>query len=168
MTLNEEIQSELQTLQNKIFTILKNNEALNNENKSIQSNIQNLENEIKQLNEKYKKVYSEKGSLHQRLNITSKSLEDKSIHTISLQNEMNQYKEQNVIILEKNKILMDQNKILMDQNKILSTQLYKIQNTDEIIKEIMKKHNSWWVMDSVEEKVYRKVLHQIQEYIQEA
>ena len=161
MTLNEEIQSELQTLQNKIFTILKNNEALNNENKSIQSNIQNLENEIKQLNEKYKKVYSEKGSLHQRLNITSKSLEDKSIHTISLQNEMNQYKEQNVIILEKNKILMD-------QNKILSTQLYKIQNTDEIIKEIMKKHNSWWVMDSVEEKVYRKVLHQIQEYIQEA
>lgn len=161
MTLNEEIQSELQTLQTKIFTILKNNEALINENKSIQSNIQNLENEIKQLNEKYKKVYSEKGSLHQRLNITSKSLEDKSIHTISLQNEMNQYKEQNVTILEKNKILME-------QNKILSTQLYKIQNTDEIIKEIMKKHNSWWVMDTVEEKVYRKVLHQIQEYVQEA
>lgn len=161
MSLNEEIQSELQTLQTKIFTILKNNEALINENKSIQSNIQNLENEIKQLNEKYKKVYSEKGSLHQRLNITSKSLEDKSIHVISLQNEMNQYKEQNVTILEKNKILME-------QNKILSTQLYKIQNTDEIIKEIMKKHNSWWVMDTVEEKVYRKVLHQIQEYVQEA
>ena len=74
---------------------------------------------------------------------------------------MNQYKEQNVTILEKNKILME-------QNKILSTRLYKIQNTDEIIKEIMKKHNSWWVMDSVEEKVYRKVLHQIQEYVQEA
>lgn len=161
MTLNEEIQSELQTLQTKIFTILKNNEALINENKSIKSNIQNLENEIKQLNEKYKKVYSEKGSLHQRLNITSKSLEDKSIHAISLQNEMNQYKEQNVTILEKNKILIE-------KNKILSTQLYKIQNTDEIIKEIMKKHNSWWVMDSVEEKVYRKVLHQIQEYVQEA
>ena len=153
MNLNEEIQSELENLQTKIFTILKNNELLLNENKIIQSTIQNLENEIKVLNEKYKKVYSEKGSLHQRLNITSKSLDDTKIENIVLKHDLSKYKENNIILIE--------------NNKILSEQLYKLQNTDDIIKEIMQKHNSWWVMDSVEEKVYRKVLKQVQEFIQE-
>ena len=105
------------------------------------------------LNEKYKKIYSEKGSLHQRLNITSKSLDDTKIENIALKHDLSKYKENITILIEKNKILSDQ--------------MYKLQNTDDIIKEIMQKHNSWWVMDSVEEKVYRKVLKQLQEYIQQ-
>ena len=150
---HNEMVSDIETIKNKIITMLEKNKKLLNEQKNNQPKIQYLENELQILNEKYKKIYSEKGSLYQRLNITSKSLDDTKIENIALKNELSNYNENN--------------KILIEQNKILSNQLYKLQNTDNIIQDIMKKHNSWWVMDSVEEKVYRKVLLHLQEYIQE-
>lgn len=150
---HNEMVSDIEIIKNKIITMLENNKNLLNEQKNYQLKINNLENNLQLLNEKYKKIYSEKGSLYQRLNITSKSLDDTKIENIALKNELSQYNENN--------------KILIEQNKILSNQLYKLQNTDNIIQDIMKKHNSWWVVDSVEEKVYRKVLLHLQEYIQE-
>ena len=151
---HNEMLSDIEHIKNKIITMLEKNKKLLNEQKNNQPKIQYLENELQILNEKYKKIYSEKGSLYQRLNITSKSLDDTKIENIALKNELFKY--------------IENNKILIEQNKILSNQLYKLQNTDDVIKDIMQKHNSWWVMDSVEEKVYRKVLLHLQQYIQES
>lgn len=75
------------------------------------------------------------------------------------------------LIAEKDKLqeeilsLKCENEILHKEMSILRRSVKKweaIQNTEEMVQMIMKKKNKWWVLDSVEESIYRSVIEMIQ------
>lgn len=88
--------------------------------------------------------------------------------------EIKSLKLENTRLLEKNifennalnlsiKSLQIENNKLRDEVKIWKQKWDQLQNTDELIKKIMEKHNKWWVLNSVEESMYRKVIEMIKE-----
>ena len=123
-------------------------------------------------------MYMTQSQIHEEIN----KMEEKI--TIILNNHMKDYhelKKENAEILERNildnnalnltiKSLQTDMKALTKENQLLKTENIeckqkweKLQNTDEILQKIMQKNNKWWVLDSVEESMYRKVIETIQQ-----
>ena len=123
-------------------------------------------------------MYMTQSQIHEEIN----KMEEKI--TIILNNHMKDYdelKKENAEILERNildnnalnltiKSLQTDMKTLTIENQRLKTENIeckqkweKLQNTDEILQKIMQKNNKWWVLDSVEESMYRKVIETIQQ-----
>ena len=61
------------------------------------------------------------------------------------------------------KTLIQENQCLKNENLEYKQKWEKLQNTDEILEKIMQKNNKWWILDSVEESSYRKIIETIQQ-----
>lgn len=59
--------------------------------------------------------------------------------------------------------LIQENQCLKNENLEYKQKWEKLQNTDEILEKIMQKNNKWWILDSVEESSYRKIIETIQQ-----
>lgn len=58
--------------------------------------------------------------------------------------------------------LCDENAALKKRNEYLEAKIGKIEDTEEVLRTVMKEKNKWWFLDSIEESVYRNVIEVIQ------
>ena len=111
------------------------------------------------------KIKIDLNNLNDSVNSYNETHEKIKLENISLNELKNELKETIENIRKINRELIKKNHVLEGTNKLLETKLSLINNTEHFIQILLKKHNSWWVADSIEEPVYRKVIKTIQEEI---